>query len=149
MTAAPVWDPNRSHMRVALRGVRTQAHVGLHAWERHPERPTALLVSVEMFAPTDGALGDTRAPVIDYDIVRNALRACLERLGADDDAESARLLQQEAVNLAGTASNLSVPLATIGARLRLLSDRVQRRFFTLLPEAHQLEDEEEVAATVK
>jgi uncharacterized circularly permuted ATP-grasp superfamily protein/uncharacterized alpha-E superfamily protein len=76
----------------------------------------------------------------------NALRACLERLGADDDAESARLLQQEAVNLAGTASNLSVPLATIGARLRLLSDRVHRRFFTLLPEAHQLEDEEELEA---
>jgi uncharacterized circularly permuted ATP-grasp superfamily protein/uncharacterized alpha-E superfamily protein len=75
----------------------------------------------------------------------NALRWSLERLGADDDAESARLLQQEAVKLAGATSDLSVPLATIAARLRVLSDRVHRRFFTLLPEAHQLEDEEEVA----
>jgi uncharacterized alpha-E superfamily protein len=75
----------------------------------------------------------------------NALRWSLERLGADDDAESARLLQQEAVKLAGATTDLSVPLATIAARLRVLSDRVHRRFFTLLPEAHQLEDEEEVA----
>jgi uncharacterized alpha-E superfamily protein len=75
-----------------------------------------------------------------------ALRICLERLGADDDAESARLLQVEAVNLAGEASDLTGPLGAIAARLRLLSDRVHRRFFTLLPEAHQLEDEEELEA---
>lgn len=76
----------------------------------------------------------------------SALRWSLERLGADDDAEQARLLQSEAVNLANRAADLATPLATIAARLRMLSDRVQRRFFTLLPEAHQLEDEEEVAA---
>jgi uncharacterized circularly permuted ATP-grasp superfamily protein/uncharacterized alpha-E superfamily protein len=78
-----------------------------------------------------------------------ALRWSLERLGADDDAESAKLLQHEATNLAGRAADLSTPLAAIAARLRLLSDRVQRRFFTLLPEAHQLEDEEELVAAVK
>jgi uncharacterized circularly permuted ATP-grasp superfamily protein/uncharacterized alpha-E superfamily protein len=78
-----------------------------------------------------------------------ALRWSLERLGADDDAESARLLQSEAVNLAGRATELATPLATIAARLRMLSDRVQRRFFTLLPEAHQLEDEEEVATAAQ
>lgn len=75
-----------------------------------------------------------------------ALHSCLERLGADDDAESARLLQQEAVNLAGRTSELTAPLSGIGTRLRLLSDRVHRRFFTLLPEAHQLEDEEMLEA---
>ncbi len=74
-----------------------------------------------------------------------ALRWSLERLGADDDAEAVQLLQHEAVALAGTSSELSRPLAAIAARLRVLSDRVQRRFFTLLPEPHQLDDEEEVA----
>jgi uncharacterized circularly permuted ATP-grasp superfamily protein/uncharacterized alpha-E superfamily protein len=78
-----------------------------------------------------------------------ALRWSLERLGADDDAESARLLQHEATNLASRTTELATPLTTVAARLRLLSDRVQRRFFTLLPEAHQLEDEEEVVAAVK
>ena len=76
----------------------------------------------------------------------NALRSCLERLGADDDAEFARVLQQDAVNLAGATSELKPPLEDIGARLRQLSDRVHRRFFTLLPEAHQLEDDEELEA---
>jgi len=74
-----------------------------------------------------------------------ALRWSLERLGADDDADAAALLQQEAVNLAGRVTELSRPLGGIAARLRILSDRVHRRFFTLLPEAHQLDDEEDVA----
>jgi uncharacterized alpha-E superfamily protein len=72
-----------------------------------------------------------------------ALRWTLERLGADDDAEAARLLLNEAANLADRVTDLTTPLANIAARLRLLSDRVQRRFFTLLPEAHQLDDDEE------
>ena len=71
-----------------------------------------------------------------------ALRGCLQRLGADDDAEAARLLQQDVVNLTGTATGLRTPLTQAAAKLRLLSDRVHRRFFTLLPEAHTLEEEE-------
>ncbi len=72
-----------------------------------------------------------------------ALRWTLERLGAEDDAQSAKLLLHEAIDLAGYTADLSTPLANIAARLRLLSDRVQRRFFTLLPEAHRLDDDEE------
>ncbi|HQT47048.1 MAG TPA: circularly permuted type 2 ATP-grasp protein [Acidocella sp.] len=75
-----------------------------------------------------------------------ALRSCLERLGADDDAEAARLLQVEAVNLVGRATDLAAPLSATGARLRLLSDRLHNRFFTLLPEAHQLDDDEQLEA---
>jgi hypothetical protein len=77
------------------------------------------------------------------------LRWTLARLGADDDAEAARLLLNEAANLADRVTDLTTPLANIAARLRLLSDRVQRRFFTLLPEAHQLDDEEEVTLVAK
>jgi dihydroneopterin aldolase len=76
--AAPTWDPNCSHIRVFLRGLRTEAHLGLHAWERHPERPTRLIVNVELLAPTDGPLHE-KAPFIDYDIVRNAVRAWPQR----------------------------------------------------------------------
>jgi uncharacterized circularly permuted ATP-grasp superfamily protein/uncharacterized alpha-E superfamily protein len=71
-----------------------------------------------------------------------AMRICLERLGADDDAETARLVQLEVVNLAGSVTGLRPALTTIAAKMRLLSDRVHRRFFTLLPEAHTLDDEE-------
>ncbi|MBU6449637.1 MAG: circularly permuted type 2 ATP-grasp protein [Rhodospirillales bacterium] len=72
----------------------------------------------------------------------HALRACLERLGADDDAETARQLHQEVTNLAGGGIALNTALGGIAAKLRQLSDRVQRRFFTLLPEAHTLEEGE-------
>jgi 7,8-dihydroneopterin aldolase/epimerase/oxygenase len=57
-----------------LRGVRTEAHVGRHAWERHAERPTRLIVDVDMLAPTEGPAGDA-GPFINYDVVRDALRA--------------------------------------------------------------------------
>ncbi len=77
-----------------------------------------------------------------------ALRNCLERLGAEDDAESARQLQHEAVSLADRPAELAQALSGISAQLRLLSNRVHRRFFTLLPEAHQLEDEEELDAVL-
>jgi dihydroneopterin aldolase len=70
------WDPNRSHVRVVLRDVQTEAHVGLHAWERHPERPSRLLVNVEMLAPTAAGAGTAHpAPLIDYDPIRHAIRA--------------------------------------------------------------------------
>ncbi|WP_291422569.1 circularly permuted type 2 ATP-grasp protein [Acidocella sp.] len=74
------------------------------------------------------------------------LRSCLQHLGAEDDAESLKQLQQEAVNLSGETIGLAKPLAAIAARLRLISDHVHRRFFSLLPEAHQLEDELELEA---
>jgi dihydroneopterin aldolase len=68
------WDPNRSHIRVVLRDVEVQASVGLHAWERHPERPTRLIVNVEMFAPAEGPVdGGGTAGIIDYDRVRSVI----------------------------------------------------------------------------
>ena len=80
--AAPAWDPNRSHIRVSLRGLRTEAAVGLHPWERHPERPTRLVVNVDMMAPTDGVAGGAR-PYIDYDPIREAVRAWPARTHTD------------------------------------------------------------------
>ena len=60
------------------------AHVGLHPWERHPERPTRLLVNVEMFAPLPGRLGDeTPEALVDYDAVRDAIRAWPSRPHTD------------------------------------------------------------------
>jgi dihydroneopterin aldolase len=63
-----LWDPSQSYTRAILRDVQTEAHVGLHPWEQHPERPTRLLVSVDMFA--------TGIPegFIDYDPIRAALK---------------------------------------------------------------------------
>jgi dihydroneopterin aldolase len=73
MTQQPGWDPNRSHIRVMLRQVQTEAHLGLHPWERHPQRPTRLLVDIDLLAPTEGPAD--AAPLIDYDPIREALKS--------------------------------------------------------------------------
>jgi dihydroneopterin aldolase len=78
--SSPLWDAASDYIRVVLRDVEVEAHVGLHPWERHPERPSRLLVTVEMFAHlprTHGAAGAT--PFIDYDRVRNGLRGWSSR----------------------------------------------------------------------
>jgi dihydroneopterin aldolase len=68
------FDPSADHQRVFLRDIEVAVKVGVHPWEKHPERPSRLLVSVELFA----ALGDrgthTGASLIDYDRIRDAIR---------------------------------------------------------------------------
>lgn len=81
-TAAPVgrWDPAHSHLRVVLRDVVVEARVGLHPWEQHPERPSRLLVNVELFTPLAGPLGgETQAGIVDYDGIRQALKRWPDR----------------------------------------------------------------------
>ena len=68
--------PTSSYIRVVLRDIETEAHVGLHPWERHPERPTRLIVNVEMFAPLTRPLSEeTPETIVDYDPIRAALKA--------------------------------------------------------------------------
>lgn len=76
------WDSGRSYVRVMLRDVQTEAHVGLHPWERHAEHPTRLIVNVEMFAHC-AQDADTPATIMDYDPVRAALRAWPDRPHTD------------------------------------------------------------------
>jgi dihydroneopterin aldolase len=65
-----------SYIRVVLRDIETEAHVGLHPWERHPQRPTRLIVNVEMFAPLRRSLAEeSKDTIVDYDPVRDALKS--------------------------------------------------------------------------
>lgn len=65
-----------SYIRVVLRDIETEAQVGLHPWEQHPQRPTRLIVNVEMFAPIPRPLSaETPDSMLDYDPVRAALKA--------------------------------------------------------------------------
>lgn len=62
----------------SLEDVEVYVRCGLHPWERHPERPNRLLVSVAMFttAAFDPATG---AGYIDYDRVRDHLKTWAQR----------------------------------------------------------------------
>lgn len=69
----PIWDAARDYQRVILRDVVTEVRLGLHPWERHPERPQRIVVNVEMFAHLDGTFG-ARGSIVDYDAIRDALK---------------------------------------------------------------------------
>jgi 7,8-dihydroneopterin aldolase/epimerase/oxygenase len=74
---AALWNPDRSHLRVIVRDLVVETGVGLHPWEQHPERPTRLVVNIEMFALLDaqGLKAETAARMVDYDHIRDALKA--------------------------------------------------------------------------
>jgi dihydroneopterin aldolase len=74
------------HIVVVLDEVCVNISCGLHPWERHPERPTRLLISARLYAPlTTPRAGD--APIIDYDVVRNRILS-LENEGHIDLLET-------------------------------------------------------------
>jgi dihydroneopterin aldolase len=72
---AALWDPAQSYMRVILRDAVTEVPLGLHPWERHPERPTRVVVNVEMFVKLPNGLGaEGREGIVDYDRIRERLK---------------------------------------------------------------------------
>ena len=73
--AADPWNGTSDYIRVVLRDVVTQAQIGLHPWERHPERPTRLVVNIEMFASLQGCATAAANGHIDYDPIREALKS--------------------------------------------------------------------------
>ncbi|MFL1461699.1 dihydroneopterin aldolase [Roseococcus sp. DSY-14] len=60
----------RGYVASRVLGMEVEVAIGLHPWERHPERPNRLRVDAEMFVPAD-ALGGA---IVDYDGVRNLVR---------------------------------------------------------------------------
>ena len=74
------------HIVVALDEVCVNISCGLHPWERHPERPTRLFITARLYAPlTTPRAADE--PIVDYDLVRNRIRA-LESEGHIDLLET-------------------------------------------------------------
>ncbi len=73
---AGIWDASRNYMRIMLRDLVTEARLGLHPWEQHSERPTRLVINIDMFASIEGDLGaEHEAGIVDYDHIHAALRA--------------------------------------------------------------------------
>ena len=89
------WRHAGDHVRVLLSDVAVDVRIGLHPWERHPERPTRLIVNVEMFAawplPKTGADGG----FIDYDRVRDHVAGWRDR----DHVELLETLVEELIGV--------------------------------------------------
>ena len=71
-----MWDWSKDYIRITLQKVEVDVKLGLHPWERHPERPTRLLVTIDLFAYQEAH--NRRVP-INYDSVRNFLKTWRDR----------------------------------------------------------------------
>jgi 7,8-dihydroneopterin aldolase/epimerase/oxygenase len=68
-----IWS-DRDYIRAEIKNLEVQVQVGLHPWEKHPEKPTRLLVNVEMFAHLDRTKNHSQNSIVDYDPIRNAIK---------------------------------------------------------------------------
>lgn len=70
MSMNNLWDTS-DYVRVIVKDIEVEARVGIHPWEKHPERLNRLIVNVEMFAHIGK---DSESNFIDYDTLHNTLR---------------------------------------------------------------------------
>lgn len=55
-------------------GITVEVAVGIHPWERHPERPNLLSVDVEMYVPV-AAVQASAEGIVDYDPIRRLVKS--------------------------------------------------------------------------
>jgi 7,8-dihydroneopterin aldolase/epimerase/oxygenase len=73
--ASPLWDSSRSYVRAIIRDLQVECRVGLHPWEQQPERPSRLVLNVELFAhTTNNTRHQDQDSILNYDYIRDAIR---------------------------------------------------------------------------
>ena len=43
--AAPAWSAENGYVRMMIRDLVTEVRLGLHPWERHPEKPQRIVIN--------------------------------------------------------------------------------------------------------
>lgn len=67
------------YTRMMIRDLVTEVRLGVHAWERHEEKPQRIIVNVELFADDMGKPTNDVSSIVDYDYIREAIRAWPQR----------------------------------------------------------------------
>ncbi len=71
---APAWSADKGYVRMMIRDLVTEVRLGLHPWERHPEKPQRIVVNVELYAAPQTRKFENVSAIVDYDYIRDALR---------------------------------------------------------------------------
>ena len=72
--AAAPWSADKGYVRMIIRDLVIEVRLGLHPWERHPEKPQRIVINVEMYAVPRTRRIESVSSVVDYDYVREAIR---------------------------------------------------------------------------
>ena len=73
----PEFHLNADHIASVVEDMIVEVRCGLHPWERHPERPNRLAITVKTYARLGGRRG--AMPVMDYDRIREFVRSFEKR----------------------------------------------------------------------
>jgi len=68
------WTTESGYVHMMIRDLMTEVRLGLHPWERHPEKPQRIVVNVELYAAPRSTKYKDVSAVVDYDYIRNALK---------------------------------------------------------------------------
>jgi dihydroneopterin aldolase len=71
--SATHWSTDKGYVRMMIRDLVTEVRLGLHPWERHPEKPQRIVVNVELYAAPAKTIKD-HSSIVDYDYIREALK---------------------------------------------------------------------------
>jgi dihydroneopterin aldolase len=71
--SATHWSTDKGYVRMMIRDLVTEVRLGLHPWERHPEKPQRIVVNVELYA-VPAARIKGHSSIVDYDYIREALK---------------------------------------------------------------------------
>jgi len=63
------------YARMMIRDLVTEVRLGVHPWERHDEKPQRIVINVELFADDIGRPSEGLSSIVDYDYIREAIRA--------------------------------------------------------------------------
>jgi len=75
--------PDADYLRVVLKDVAVEVRCGLHPWERFPEKPNRLKISVDLFLRLPPGPLDPAKTFFDYDALRDFLRSLASRPHVD------------------------------------------------------------------
>ena len=64
---------DQDHLRVTLRNIVTECRCGLHPWEQYPERPTRLVINVDLYLGVEAGPLPER-DITSYDDIRAFIR---------------------------------------------------------------------------
>ncbi|MBI1187979.1 MAG: hypothetical protein GC206_11735 [Alphaproteobacteria bacterium] len=91
-----------SSVSIILEGVDVEAHVGLHPWERFPEKPTRLKIDLTISFAFDRYFGELGG-FVDYDGVRRFLLSLRDQPHTDHLETIARQVLDHVFKNAGAA----------------------------------------------
>lgn len=71
--SATHWSTDKGYVRMMLRDLVTEVPLGLHPWERHPEKPQRIVINVDLYAAPAGPIKG-HSSIVDYDYIREAIK---------------------------------------------------------------------------